>query len=157
MAAEEIVKLLTKTPLLEEIKRLPYHVLNVNIPNVDKTEDIAGRKMTRLGHSLLARPVHHMVDPRGRDTYWLSLKKSQHPQTEDYVDASIEMFNDASTDSLELASMNSLASQSITDKDDSLVVYTDDQAVAAGYISLSPVRLHHTPATSLDKFSSLVS
>ncbi|WP_265087877.1 hypothetical protein [Psychrobacter urativorans] len=27
---------------------------------------------------------------------------------------------------------------------------TDDQAVTAGYISLSPVRLHHTPTTTLD-------
>ena len=32
---------------------------------------------------------------------------------------------------------------------------TDDQAVAAGYISLSPVRLHHTPAAALDKLLAL--
>ncbi|SNT69352.1 5'/3'-nucleotidase SurE [Psychrobacter sp. LV10R520-6] len=29
-------------------------------------------------------------------------------------------------------------------------------AVAVGYISLSPVRLHHTPTTTLDKLSALI-
>ena len=33
---------------------------------------------------------------------------------------------------------------------------TDDQAVAAGYISLSPVRLHHTPVAALDKLAALM-
>lgn len=34
LAANEIVKLLTETTLLEAFKSLPYHVLNVNIPDV---------------------------------------------------------------------------------------------------------------------------
>lgn len=135
VAAEEIVKLLTETSILDEIKHLPYHVFNVNIPNVDTAEGIKGRKITSIGHSLLARPVHKVIDPRGRDAYWLSLKKRQHPRTEEHLD----MFIDAP----------------ITDSDDSLVVYTDAQAVEAGYISLSPVRLHHTPTSTLDKFSIL--
>lgn len=158
MAAAEIAKLLTETALLEEIKQLPYHVLNVNIPNVDKAEDIVGRKITRLGHSLLARPVHQMVDPRGRDTYWLSLKKSQHSQSEDYVDASLNTLNDASIDRFALTSADctDLVRQSVADNDEHLVVWTDDQAVTAGYISLSPVRLHHTPTTALNKFSALL-
>ncbi len=146
MAAKEIAKLLTETSILEEIKRLPYHVLNVNIPDVNEVDNIKGRKITRLGHSLLARPVHHMVDPRGRDAYWLCLQKCQHPQTEEYIDVSKNASVDSST----------LTNQPVVDNEDSLVIYTDDQAVAAGYISLSPVRLHHTPTSTLDHLSTLV-
>lgn len=149
IAAQEIVKLLTETSILEEIKCLPYHVLNVNIPDVSDPDDIKGRKITRLSHSLLARPVHHFVDPRGRDAYWLSLKKYQHPQTEENTD----VLNDVSNDVLN----NALVEQPLADNpDNSLAIYTDEQAVAAGYISLSPVRLHHTPAATLEKLSALV-
>lgn len=157
MAAEEIVKLLTETPILEEVTRLPYHVLNVNIPHVDAAEDIKGRKVTRLGHSLLADPVHQIVDPRGRDAYWLCLKKCQYPQTDEHIDASIDTLIDDSMNRYQSVGINSpeLASQPITDNNDSLVVYTDAQAVAAGYISLSPVRLHHTPTSALDRLSTL--
>ena len=75
MAANEIVKLLTETSILSICKNLPYHVLNVNIPDVSDADNIKGHKITTLGHSQIARPVHHVVDPRGRDAYWLSLRK----------------------------------------------------------------------------------
>ncbi|WP_327193119.1 5'/3'-nucleotidase SurE [Psychrobacter sp. PL15] len=77
VAANEIVKILTETSILEVLKSLPYHVLNVNIPDVKNADSIKGRKITSLGHSQIARPVHHVIDPRGRDAYWLSLRKSQ--------------------------------------------------------------------------------
>lgn len=127
MAAAEIVKLLIETPILDACKNLPYHVLNVNIPDVDSADDIKGRKVTALGHRQIARPVHHVVDPRGRDAYWLSLRKRPHKlplETEDLQSSTTDM--------------------------------TDDQAVAAGYISLSPVRLHHTPADTLKTLSALM-
>ena len=131
MAANEIVKLLTETPILDACKNLPYHVLNVNIPDVDSADAIKGRKITALSHSEIARPVHHVVDPRGRDAYWLSLRKRQ------------------STLSSQLSTEN-------VDAQTSSIEMTDDQAVAAGYISLSPVRLHHTPTETLDTLSALV-
>ena len=126
LAANEIVKLLAETSLLDACKNLPYHVLNVNIPDVNHADEIKGRKITSLGHRQVARPVHHVVDPRGRDAYWLSLRKCKHElpeKTEDMPSSAIQL--------------------------------TDDQAVAAGYISLSPVRLHHTPVAALDSLSSL--
>jgi len=129
MAANEIVKLLTGTSILDACKNLPYHVLNVNIPDVKSAAAIKGRKITALGHSQIARPVHHMVDPRGRDAYWLSLRKRQCQQ---------ELL--AENESLETL----------------IIKMTDDQAVAARYISLSPVRLHHTPDAALETLSALV-
>ena len=127
MAANEIIKLMTDTPILDACKNLPYHVLNVNIPDVKSAATIKGRKITALSHSQIARPVHHVVDPRGRDAYWLSLRKRQRELLTD----------DASIESAETQMM-------------------DDQAVAAGYISLSPVRLHHTPTETLASLSALV-
>ena len=135
MAANEIVKLLTETPILDACKNLPYHVLNVNIPDVDSADAIKGRKITVLSHSEIARPVHHVVDPRGRDAYWLSLSKRQRT-------LSSELSSELSTENV--------------DAQTSSIEMTDDQAVAAGYISLSPVRLHHTPAATLDMLSALV-
>ena len=137
MAAKEIVKLVSDTPLLAEIKRLPYHVLNVNIPDVKSAEDIKGRKITRLGHSQLARPVHHVVDPRGRDAYWLSLRKCEQYSP------------------LDAASAQPIGAASMIETDESASNDTDIQAVAAGYISLSPVRLHHTPTSTLARLSAL--
>ena len=133
MAANEIVKLLTETPILDACKNLPYHVLNVNIPDVDSADAIKGRKITALSHSEIARPVHHVVDPRGRDAYWLSLRKRI---------LSSELSSEIATENV--------------DAQTSSIEMTDDQAVAAGYISLSPVRLHHTPTETLDTLSGLV-
>ena len=128
MAANEIVKLLTETPILDICKNLPYHVLNVNIPDVGSADNIQGRKITSLGHSQIARPVHNMVDPRGRDAYWLSLRKCQNEQSAENEDVQSSTIN-----------------------------LTDEQAVAAGYISLSPVRLPHTPTDTLNRLSALIS
>ncbi|MEN6670843.1 5'/3'-nucleotidase SurE [Psychrobacter sp. B38] len=122
LAANEIIKLLIETPILDICKNLPYHVLNVNIPDVHSADDIKGRKITSLGHKQMVRPVHQVVDPRGREAYWLSLRKQP-----------CEMPMDKQSESLQ----------------------TDDQAVAAGYISLSPVRLHHTPTAALNALSEL--
>ncbi|BBI68797.1 5'-nucleotidase SurE [Psychrobacter sp. KH172YL61] len=126
VVANEIVKLLTDTSILEFLKSLPYHVLNVNIPDVDSSSDIKGRKVTSLGHKQIARPVRHMIDPRGRDAYWLSLRKCKNSKhkNERPLDSSAKSTNQK----------NVVLTSGMT----------DDQAVAGGYISLSPVRLHHT-------------
>ena len=137
VAANEVVKLLTDTSILEFLKSLPYHVLNVNIPDMDSSSDIKGRKVTSLGHKQIARPVRHMIDPRGRDAYWLSLRKCKNSKLK----------NERPLDS---------SAKSTNQKNVVLTSgMTDDQAVAAGYISLSPVRLHHTPARALDKLLAL--
>ena len=137
VAANEIVKLLTDTSILEFLKSLPYHVLNVNIPDMDSSSDIKGRKVTSLGHKQIARPVRHMIDPRGRDAYWLSLRKCKNSKHK----------NERPLD---------ISAKSTNQKNVVLTSgMTDDQAVAAGYISLSPVRLHHTPAGALDKLLAL--
>lgn len=129
MAANEIVKLLTQTTIIDTCKSLPYHVLNVNIPKVKNVDEIQGRKITRLGHSKIAQPVRHMVDPRGRDAYWLSLRKDN-VQNDD---------------------------QAFLCTDFNQNINTDIQAIAAGYISVSPVRLHHTPDAALSRCQALES
>ena len=70
-----------------------------------------------------------------RDAYWLSLRKRQRTLSSGL--------------SSELSTENENAQSSAT-------AMMDDQAVAAGYISLSPVRLHHTPTETLDILSALV-
>ena len=133
IAADEIAKLISETDILEKIKQLPYHVLNVNVPNVQMGA-IKGRKMTRLGHNRLARPVHQVVDPRGRDAYWLSLRKCQQsPQDSACQEPRALVQNGSTTSQLD----------------------TDNQAVTSGYISLSPVRLHHVAASTLASLSDL--
>ncbi|TXD97684.1 5'/3'-nucleotidase SurE [Psychrobacter frigidicola] len=153
MAAEEIVKLLTETPLLEEMRRLPYHVLNVNIPEVHSAKDIKGRKITCLSHSLLAKPVHHVVDPRGRDAYWLSLRKGV---SSSLLNKGLVLDNALNNEMLDKET-ETATGQPVkpADNNEPLSYVTDEEAVAAGYISLSPVRLHHTPASTLDQLSAL--
>ena len=125
------------------------HVLNVNIPDVDNACEIKGRKITALGHSQIARPVHHVVDPRGRDAYWLSLRKRQYELS--------EIGDNESSLGQSVVSQTVLSQQTASKEARSLTMdMTDNQAVAAGYISLSPVRLHHTPAATLEKLSKLV-
>ena len=139
VAADEIVKLITETSVLALLKSLPYHVLNVNIPDVSSSSDIKGRKVTSLGHKQIARPVHHMIDPRGRDAYWLSLRKrkDEPPST---TPAQVFIPSDTVSHDADVPFVPNM---------------TDDQAVAAGYISLSPVRLHHTPTSTLETLSIL--
>jgi len=145
IAANEIVKLLSNTPILNILKNLPYHVLNVNIPDVNSSSDIKGQKITSLGHKQIAQPVHHIIDPRGRDAYWLSLRKGEN-------DAPLQELAEASgADEVSVANKGMLEHECLLSAQE----MTDDQAVALGYISLSPVRLHHTPADALAKLSEL--
>ena len=144
LAANEIVKLLTETAILEILKSLPYHVLNVNIPDVDSMTGIKGRKITSLAHKQVAKPVQHLIDPRGRDAYWLSLRKRKDiPASDTSADVSLNHQTSESQQPYE-SMAKPLASN-----------MTDDQAVAAGYMSLSPVRLHHVPTTVLQSLSAL--
>ena len=140
VAAHEIVKLLTETSVLEVLKNLPYHVLNVNIPDVGNSSDIKGRKITSLGHQQVAQPVRHMIDPRGRDAYWLSLRKRKNERP---LNTSIDTV---------VPKQSAMAGATMS----SALDMTDYQAVEAGYISLSPVRLHHTPTAALAKLSSVM-
>lgn len=149
LAAAEIVKLITETDILRQMQGLPYHVININIPDVAAASEIQGRKLTCLSHDCIDKPVQQIIDPRGRDAYWLSLRKSKQlplktplpPLTTQKSGASLaqstainQRYNNASI-------INHI---------------TDAQAVAQGFISLSPVKLHHTPAASLEKLSALV-
>ena len=147
VAANEIVKLLTDTPILDTLKSLPYHVLNVNIPDVGSADDIRGRKITSLAHKQIAQPVRHMIDPRGRDAYWLSLRKRKNN----------ECMEESPLDTAAPLSRPKDGGFGSDGKcgDIATPVMTDDQAVVAGYVSLSPVRLHHTPTVALAQFSTL--
>ncbi|WP_352337915.1 5'/3'-nucleotidase SurE [Psychrobacter sp. 16-MNA-CIBAN-0192] len=145
LAAAEIVKILIETPLLAELKRLPYHVLNVNIPEVNCATAVKGRKITRLGHSDIACPVHPVVDPRGRDAYWLSLRK---------IPLGTPVVKPNNADMISEPDANRLADIEVSNQ---MLGVTDVQAVAAGYISISPVRVHHTPTDVLNRLSTLMS
>lgn len=150
LAAQEVVKLLTDTDILDKMRQLPYHVLNVNIPDVNEALDIKGRKVTSLGHAKIAKPVHQVVDPRGRDAYWLSLRKAQSAKAEGKLSAATLL----SADHLPVEG-SSIPNQAI-DSPPLTHYETDIEAIAKGYISLSPVRLHHTPISSLDKIPNLL-
>ncbi len=150
MAAEQIVKLITETAILETIKSLPYHVLNVNIPDVKCAADIKGRKITCLDHSTIAKPVHHIVDPRGRNAYWLSLRKEANPASKPLALQSAGSILKPTAIDLSTAENQRLNNQCLID------TVTDVQAIADGLISLSPVKLHHTPSSALDKLSALI-
>lgn len=141
IAAAEIVNLVTESSILDTMQQLPYHVLNVNIPPVATASEIKGRKITRLGHHRIAKPVHHTVDPRGRDAYWLSLYKSDTP---------LATRDDAQNPNGRFISNNNSAHDN-----NSPYNSTDYQAISAGYISVSPVKLPHTPTSALDKLSAL--
>ena len=149
MAAEEVIKLLTETSILKVCKSLPYHVLNVNIPNVSSAEKIKGRKITCLAHDRIARPVHRVTDPRGREAYWLSLRKNN------VLGVETSAIVDPKLLSSETALEGSTSAIQRLNNDGVVAHDTDSEVVAAGYISLSPVKLHHTPVTALDKLSAL--
>lgn len=121
-AADEIKALITQTDVLDLLKNLPYHVLNVNIPETIHNQGINGRKITQLGHQKLANPVRQIIDPRGRAAYWLSLKKDQ-----------------------KAAPKHELS--------DALMY--DHEAIAAGFVSLTPIRLYHAPDDALAALSKL--
>lgn len=148
IAAAEIVKLVTESSILDTMQQLPYHVLNVNIPLVADAKEIKGRKITCLGHKRIAKPVHQVIDPRGRDAYWLSLYKSDTPLSAQDTDAQNPNGRCISNDT-------SIYNDSICNDNRTGHNPTDYQAIDAGYISVSPVRLHHTPTSALDKLSAL--
>ncbi|MDE1165958.1 MAG: 5'/3'-nucleotidase SurE [Pseudomonas sp.] len=50
----------------------PRTVLNVNIPNLP-LERIKGIQLTRLGHRARAAAPTRMVDPRGKEGYWIAV------------------------------------------------------------------------------------
>lgn len=128
-AANQVVNILTQDNLTKALKSLPYHVFNINIPDTQQGACIQGQKITTLGHRVLANPVQQFTDPRGRTAYWLSLKKD--------------------------SSLNDARLTPCYDRQ-GVQVMSDAAAVQAGFISLSPVRLHDTPSQSIDKLAGLV-
>ncbi|MFO1417512.1 MAG: 5'/3'-nucleotidase SurE [Methylotetracoccus sp.] len=59
--------------LLKRIQRFPLPadtILNVNVPDIP-LERVRGYQATRLGQRHKAEPVIKMLDPRGRDIYWV--------------------------------------------------------------------------------------
>src|SRR5690606_17945298 len=50
----------------------PRTVLSVNVPNLP-LEEIRGIQLTRLGHRTRARPPVKVVNPRGKEGYWISV------------------------------------------------------------------------------------
>ncbi|HSG04455.1 MAG TPA: 5'/3'-nucleotidase SurE [Marinobacterium sp.] len=60
--------------LLEKIELLnvaPRTVLNVNVPDVPY-EDLKGLEVTRLGHRYAGEPPLSVLDPRGRERFWIA-------------------------------------------------------------------------------------
>lgn len=123
LAAELIAAIVSNAALLKTLKDMPYHVLNINVPNARSADDIKGQRITRLGHRDIAKPVHTITDPRGRDAYWLSLRKS--------------------------------ADDIVRTQTDDADIMSDYDAIAAGYTSVSLVRLHHTPAAGIRALQAL--
>lgn len=59
--------------LVEGLRRAPLAadtILNVNVPDLP-LEELRGYRVTRLGHRHRAEPVVRMVDPRGREMFWV--------------------------------------------------------------------------------------
>jgi len=68
-AAMQIVRRLVESH--EKLDLPPRTVLNVNIPNLP-LERIKGIQMTRLGHRARAKPPVKVVNPRGKEGYWIA-------------------------------------------------------------------------------------
>ncbi|WP_201536740.1 5'/3'-nucleotidase SurE [Psychrobacter ciconiae] len=129
-AAHHVANLLQQDKLTTALKELPYHVLNVNIPDSQQHSSIQGQKITTLSHQALINPVQQWTDPRGRRAYWLSLKKDNQRADARWV-AKLS---------------NSNAAQ----------VMTDSAAIQAGFISLTPVSLPDSPSQSIAKLARLI-
>lgn len=59
--------------ILDAIQEYPLqesNILNINVPNCP-IDQIKGIKVTRLGRRHRSEPAIRMLDPRGRDVYWL--------------------------------------------------------------------------------------
>ena len=55
----------------EKLELPPRTVLNVNVPNLP-LERIKGIQLTRLGHRARAKPPVKVVNPRGKEGYWIA-------------------------------------------------------------------------------------
>ncbi|AMO56170.1 stationary phase survival protein SurE [Endozoicomonas montiporae] len=67
-AGQVVVELVRK---LDQLKLPPGSVLNVNVPN-RAYDDIKGIKVTRLGHRERPDAPLKVVDPRGREAWWIA-------------------------------------------------------------------------------------
>ncbi|WP_250654756.1 5'/3'-nucleotidase SurE [Alkalimarinus coralli] len=67
-AAKVISTLLTE---LDHLSVGPRTILNINVPD-RPYEDIKGFQVTRLGHRARGGEPEMMVDPRGKDRYWIA-------------------------------------------------------------------------------------
>ncbi len=56
---------------LADIPMPPFTVLNVNVPDLP-WEQIAGFKVTKLGHRQRSAKPERIIDPRGHARYWVS-------------------------------------------------------------------------------------
>ena len=59
--------------ILERLKDHPLQsdtILNINVPDLP-WDEIKGFKVTRLGRRHRSEPVVKMVDPRGKEVYWV--------------------------------------------------------------------------------------
>lgn len=167
-AAAYVRQLIEDTVILEVAKKLPHHVLNVNIPDI---KHIQGYRLTELLLLPLKEPVSSMIDPRNQTNYWLSMKKVESDAsqlnkgcTQQAVigktgeindDALVENHKNSISSKAEHNIMNSShakTTDSETKKVDAINESTEEQVnpislcydvacVKAGYVSISPVRL----------------
>lgn len=152
MAANAVRELLGKPEVLEKLRQLPDHVLNVNIPDIEAPK---GYVVTTLARQALAEPVKNFVDPRGREAFWLSLQKQ-------YADAETKSSDEAPSQldarqDIQLEEPVSEDGAHISEISDIKAGLTDEQAVCQGFVSLSPVKLHHVPTNVVNDFASIMS
>jgi len=67
-SANVVAELLTR---IENLGLAPRSVLNVNVPDIT-TEQIEGYEITRLGHRYAGEPPLSILDPRGRERFWIA-------------------------------------------------------------------------------------
>jgi 5'-nucleotidase len=68
-AANVLVNLL---PILSSINFPPRTLLNINVPNIPY-EEIEGMEVTRLGHRHRSDNPVKTANPRGKESYWISV------------------------------------------------------------------------------------
>ncbi|MCU7960072.1 MAG: 5'/3'-nucleotidase SurE [gamma proteobacterium symbiont of Bathyaustriella thionipta] len=71
--------------LVERVRTHPIDagiILNVNVPDCPWS-DLAGWKVTRLGHRHKAEPVVKQTDPRGRTIYWVGAPGTERSSGDD--------------------------------------------------------------------------
>ncbi|MDH5435926.1 MAG: 5'/3'-nucleotidase SurE [Gammaproteobacteria bacterium] len=77
MVGDKIEHYETAARVIKDVVQRLHHeplpadtILNINVPDLP-WEQIKGLEVTRLGHRHKAEPVIKMIDPRGRDIYWV--------------------------------------------------------------------------------------